>query len=176
MKEIVQVGNEVLRQVAQEVPVAEIQGKRIQGILKDMKEALDKEPDGAALAAPQIGIPLRIFILAERVFGKDAPHGTSGKTQNLVFINPIILKRSAKKQIMDEGCLSVRGKYGNVKRSTHATIQAFDEHGVKFVRGAGGLMAQAFQHECDHLDGHLFFDNALEIWNVDMPEGGTKTQ
>lgn len=169
MKKIVQVGEEVLRQVAQEVPLEEIGSPRIQGILKEMKVALDREPDGAALAAPQIGVPLRIFILAERVFGNDSGHEAASKDPHYVFINPVIVKLSSKRAMVDEGCLSVRGKYGNVKRATNVTIEAYDEHGKKFTRGAGGLLAQAFQHECDHLDGRLFFDAAEEIWDVDVP-------
>ncbi len=170
MKSIVQVGETVLREKAQEVPQDEILSSKIQGILKDMVEVLSKSRDGAALAAPQVGLPLRIFILAERVFGAGTEYAGSSKNPKLIFINPVIKKRSGKKTLMDEGCLSVRGKYGTIKRSTNVTIEAYDENGVKFTRGAGGLMAQAFQHECDHLDGVLFIDSAKETWDVDMDE------
>ncbi len=170
MRKIVQVGNEVLRQVAKEVPVNEIGSEKIQGIITDMKDTLDSERDGAALAAPQIAVSLRIFILATSVFGHDGPHEVSAKNPHLVFINPVIIKRSKKLATVDEGCLSVRGKYGNIMRSKNATIEAYDEHGNKFIRGAGGLLAQAFQHECDHLDGTLFTDNAKEVWEVDMDD------
>ncbi len=174
MCEIVQVGHEALRQKAKEIPVSEIKSEKIQKVLRDMKSALSAEPDGAALAAPQIGLPLRIFILAESVFGPESKHEASGKNIPLVYINPVIIKRSAKKAVMDEGCLSVRGKYGNIERSKNATIEAYDENGNKFVRGAGGLLAQAFQHECDHLDGVLFIDNAKETWEVEVPKKDKK--
>jgi len=167
MQDIVQVGTEVLRRHAEEVPVADIGSARIQAILRDMKEALDVEPDGAALAAPQIGVPLRIFIISERVFGPESKHEDAGKETRFVFINPVIKKKSRKKAVMDEGCLSVRGKYGTVKRYTNATVEAYDEQGNKFIRGAGGLLAQAFQHEIDHLNGTLFIDHATETWDVD---------
>jgi len=167
MDHIVQVGDVVLRAKAKEVPVADIQGKKIQDILKKMKEMLDASPDGAALAAPQIGVSLRIFILAEKVFGPESTHEAASKNPNLIYINPVIKKRSKKKILMDEGCLSVRGQYGNIKRSTNVTIEAYDGYGKKFTRGAGGLMAQAYQHECDHLDGVLFIDDAKETWHVD---------
>lgn len=166
MKNIVQVGDRVLRDVAQEVPVSEIQSQRVQEVIREMKEVLDNEPDGAALAAPQIGVSLRIFILAKKVFGADSSHEAMSKDPHLVFINPVIMKRSKKKATVDEGCLSVRGKYGTVKRSTNVTIEAYDEYGEKFTRGAGGLLAQAFQHECDHMNGTLFFDTAEEVWDV----------
>ncbi len=68
---------------------------------------------------------------------------------------------------MPEGCLSVRWLYGEVERSTNATIEAYDENSVKFTRGAGGLLAQIFQHETDHLDGILFIDKARNI--MDLP-------
>ena len=68
---------------------------------------------------------------------------------------------------MEEGCLSVRWKYGKVMRSEKATITAYDENGKKFSRGATGLIAQIFQHETDHLDGVLFIDKADNI--VDLP-------
>ena len=168
-RNVVQIGEKVLRTVAQEIPLEEIRGDKIQSILKAMKEALDTEPDGAALAAPQIGVPLRIFILSKRVFTahSDSEKGIAKECSNLVYINPVIQKRSRTKRAMDEGCLSVRGKYGTIVRSTNITIEAYDEHGVKFSRGAGGLMAQAFQHETDHLNGTLFIDNAKDVWEVE---------
>jgi peptide deformylase len=170
MKKIVQIGDKVLRSVAQEVPISEITSSKIQNIISDMKKALDAEPDGAALAAPQIGVTLRIFVLAQKVFGPEGAHKASSKDTHLVFINPSIIKKSAKKALVDEGCLSVRGRYGTIERSKNATIVAYDEFGNKFTRGAGGLLAQAFQHECDHLDGTLFIDGAKELWEVEIPE------
>jgi len=166
MTKIVQIGDTVLRKIADEVPVSEISSAKIQKILTDMKDALDAEPDGAALAAPQIGVPLRIFIISSRVFGPESSHKASQKEPRYVYINPVIVKRSGKKMLMDEGCLSVRGKYGTIKRSKNATVEAYDEFGNKFTRGAGGLLAQAYQHECDHLEGRLFIDGANEVWNV----------
>ena len=74
---------------------------------------------------------------------------------------------------MDEGCLSVRGKYGHVVRATNITVEALDESGKLFRRGAGGLLAQAFQHEIDPLDGTLFIDKATELWDVEVPENNT---
>ena len=170
MGRIVQLNeNKVLREKAKEVPLESIQSKEIKDVIATMVETLGEERDGAALAAPQIGVPLRIFILAKKVFGGDSQHEVENEKEgaHLVFINPVIVKRSKKKALMDEGCLSVRGKYGTVKRSTNVTIEAYDERGKKFTRGAGGLLAQAFQHECDHFEGVLFCDNAKELWDVE---------
>ena len=64
---------------------------------------------------------------------------------------------------MDEGCLSVKTHYGKTKRHERATVRAYDEHGNFFERGAGGILAQAFQHEIDHLNGMLFIDHATDL-------------
>jgi peptide deformylase len=73
---------------------------------------------------------------------------------------------------MPEGCLSVRWLYGNVLRSTKASIEAYDEFGNKFTRGGSGLLAQIFQHETDHLNGVLFIDTAEDV--EDMPPDSSK--
>lgn len=164
---IVQTGDPVLRKRAKEVPVREIREKKIQTLLAHMKEVLDKEPHGAALAAPQIGESLRIFILSERVFSGEGDKKTEGKmaqVEHFVFINPKIIKRSRKKNILDEGCLSVRNIYGKIARYAQVTVEAYNEQGKKFTRGASGLMAEAFQHEIDHLEGILFTDKAEKTW------------
>ena len=70
---------------------------------------------------------------------------------------------------MHEGCLSVRPLWGEVNRSLNATVTAYDEHGTKFTRGAGGLLAHIFQHETDHLDGILFIDKARNVAPGEVP-------
>ncbi|HUC88952.1 MAG TPA: peptide deformylase [Candidatus Paceibacterota bacterium] len=175
MIEIVQNGNSVLRKIAKEVPVAGIVKPKIQKILKDMAEALHSQDDGVAIAAPQIGLPLRIFIVSGRIFEEDFIRGKKpdietkliGKNikyhKDLIFINPIFKKISKDKKLMVEGCLSVRPIYGKVRRATRATIEAHDEHGKKFTKEASGLLAHIFQHETDHLNGILFIDKAKDI-------------
>ncbi len=167
MRPVVQQGAPVLRAIAEEVPQELIVSASIQKILSDMRESLAAEPDGAALAAPQIGEPYRIFVIQERVFGANAEGKYASKDPHLVFINPELVKLSKEKKRMDEGCLSVRGKYGTIERSVRATVRALDENGKPFTRGASGLLAQVFQHECDHLNGVLFIDHTLETWEVD---------
>lgn len=164
---VVQVGDPVLRATAADVPLADIPSERVQEIIRHMETVLDAEQDGAALAAPQIGVPLRIFVLSRRVFGPEGPEKLASKDPHFVFINPTITRRSKRLERMDEGCLSVRGRYGTIRRHTRATVHAYDEHGQPFTRGASGLLAQAFQHECDHLDGTLFTDAAEKVWDVD---------
>ncbi len=158
---IISDGNPILRQKAQIVPLADIKTPQIQKVISDMKAALASQSDGVGLAAPQISVPLRIFIVGKKIFGETAE-------KDGVFINPEIIKYSKEKKWMDgEGCLSVRWVYGKVQRSTKVTIRAYDEEGRVFERGAGGLLAHIFQHEVDHLDGILFIDKAKDLEAVD---------
>jgi peptide deformylase len=159
----------ILRQKAAAVLLGEIGSKNIQNILNDMKKALHGEEDGVAIAAPQIGVGLRIFvvngdILHDLRLTKNKP---KDKKEDLVFINPEIIRLSKKRKKMEEGCLSVRWLYGQVLRSEKATVKAYDENGKEFTKGASGLLAQIFQHEIDHLDGILFIDKAENV--EDMP-------
>jgi len=155
--EIVQIGDQVLRNKAVEVPPTLFKTKKLADILQKMKVALDSQKDGVAIAAPQIGLPYRIFLVSEKAY-----HGNT-KDIRLVFINPVIIKKSKTTEVMAEGCLSVRWKYGEVKRSVNTTVEAYDENGVKFTRVGGGLLSQIFQHETDHLDGVLFIDKAKNV-------------
>ena len=76
----------------------------------------------------------------------------------MIFINPKILKTSQKKVFLKEGCLSLTGIYKEIWRKEKALIEAYDENGKKFRRGASGLLAEIIQHEIDHLNGILFID------------------
>lgn len=185
MKKILQRHSKVLRKIAKEIKLKEIKTTKIQKVLKEMSTALKSQHDGVAIAAPQIGYSLRIFIVSEKIFHKDfeknmeeklvnqnnlvtEKENTKNNTpniidKNLIFINPKISKRSRKKDWVQEGCLSVRWLYGKVWRSEKAYITAYDEKGKKFSRGASGLLAQIFQHETEHLNGILFIDHAKDI-------------
>lgn len=178
MKKILQKDEKVLRQTATEVPISDIKTPKIKKILKEMSALLAKESDGVAIAGPQIGYALRIFIISGKIFHKDF-----GKTEeemlnennlvetpkekeevkNVVFINPVISRLSRKKEWVPEGCLSVRPIYGRTYRSLKATVTAYNENGEKFTRGGSGLLAQIFQHETDHLNGILFIDHAKDL-------------
>lgn len=164
MVKIVQEPNKVLRGIAHEVTTEQISSPKIQKILNDMQTALHREPDGVAIAAPQIGEPFRIFIIAGMVFDLKKKNVGATSSPDKVFINPVIKKLSKEtKWISGEGCLSVRWIYGTAKRHKQATITAYDEHGKKFTLSASGLLAQIFQHETDHLNGILFIDHAKDI-------------
>ncbi len=173
MVKIVQKENPVLREKAKEVPISEIAGKKMKNLISRMKTALEKEDDGVAIAAPQVGVPLRIFIVSGKAFAlakdKNIDEETAGnkkKYSDVVFINPKLTKLSKKRLWQVEGCLSLRFLYGKVKRAEKATVVGYDEYGKRFTRGASGLLAQIFQHETDHLDGILFTDKAKEVKNI----------
>lgn len=167
MTEIVQTGDSILRKTADNIPRNKIVSDEIQNLIKDMSKTLSKEEDGVALAAPQVGVPLRLFIVSGKMLQEpeDAKHDF---VEDLVFINPKIVKNSREKITIDEGCLSVRGKYGKVKRSAKVTMRALDKKGKVFERGGSGLLAQIFQHETDHLDGILFTDKTTETWDINL--------
>lgn len=172
---IIQTGNPVLRLKAKELPKSEFGGKWLHALITDMKKLLVKEEYGVALAAPQVGESVRLFIVSGAAVGKRkkaaakrAPATNSLSdmpAEDQVYINPTLLKLSRGKDEKHEGCLSVRGKWGFVKRAEKATITAYDENGKKFTRGASGLLAHIFQHEMDHLDGILYTDKATELFD-----------
>jgi peptide deformylase len=167
MVEIVQDGNPVLRGIAAPVSLADIGSPKLAEIIDRMKEALVSQADGVAIAAPQIGVPLRIFLVAGFIFKKE---GATQMPADKVFINPEILSLSKEKAWLEEGCLSVRYLYGEVARSKKAKVRAYDEHGKRFTIGASGLLAQIFQHETDHLDGKLFVDTARDLHELTEEE------
>ena len=137
--------------------------KKLKGIIADLERALAQEEDGVAIAAPQIGVNLRLFVVSPKVFQE------SSSEVNKVFINPEIIKFSKERHWTPEGCLSVRFLYGEVKRSSKVTLKAKDQDGQIFLRGASGLLAQIFQHEVDHLNGILFIDQARGVKEI-LPE------
>ena len=125
----------------------------IQTLINDMIDTMYAAP-GIGLAAPQIGVPLRIFIV-DLSLGHKAG-------ELLVFVNPVFLERDGV-QLEEEGCLSVPGFNATVARPQRAVVQGLDRHGeMRSVEGTD-LLARAFQHEMDHLDGKLFLDRVRGI-------------
>ena len=178
---IVQNPHKSLRVKSKEIPLNKIKSLEIKAIIKEMKKELagSLNRDGVALAAPQIGRNLRIFIVFKDLIdiskGKEAsdlfnknilPEDILKKNNFAVFINPKIIKKSKKNMIVSEGCLSVLGTQGKIKRAEKVTIEAFGEEGEKFTMSAANILSQAIQHEIDHLDGTLFIDKAEEIKKI----------
>lgn len=167
--------NPLLRDSAAPIPLADIQSTRIKDLISDMKKLLAKEEYGVALAAPQVGESLRLFIVSGRALARDArnaPDEPEKKEEGAlvpdqVYINPELTKLSRGKRGKHEGCLSIRGKWGIVPRAEKATVRAYDETGRAFTRGASGFLAHVFQHEMDHLEGILYTDKAKKLYDED---------
>jgi peptide deformylase len=146
---IVKVGDDVLRKKCR--PVEEITPKIIT-LLDDMAETM-REANGVGLAAPQVGILRRIVVI-------EVEEG------NLIeLINPKIIAYAGE-QDGTEGCLSVPGKWGMVKRPMHVTVRATNRNGEEFELTGSELLARAICHELDHLDGKLYIDVARNIETV----------
>lgn len=165
MAKLISQENKILHEPATEVSAELFGTAKLKKIINQMSEILAKEDDGVALAAPQIGLPLKIFIVSNRIFALDNPNNPNPKLNkaDLIFINPQITSLSKNKELMEEGCLSVRWFYGQVKRSSKATISAYDLDGKKFTYSGSGLLAQIFQHEMDHLNGVLFTSKTKKL-------------
>ena len=144
IRPIVVVGNPVLRQKAKRVSQVD---RAIQKLIDDMIETMKKAP-GVGLAAPQVGVPLRLAVIEV-------------EDKITVIINPEIVKQIGEVEL-DEGCLSVPGFWGRLNRAARVSVKALDRNGKEQrIRDAEGLFAQALQHEIDHLDGTLYVDHLL---------------
>ena len=177
---IVKEPHPVLRKKARDIPVSDIKSKKIQDLIADMKVTLKGTSDGVGLAAPQVGESLRLFIISDeaeeidraetaRRKSKEEPSPDTIKPYPLrdwryhVFINPQVRTGSRKKIDGPEGCLSVPGVFGAIKRQEKITVQALDENRKKFMRGESRFFARVMQHELDHLEGILFIDHATHL-------------
>ncbi len=149
LRNIVTLGDEVLRKKCR--PVSEVT-ERIQTLVDDMIETMH-DANGVGLAAPQVGVMRRLFVV-------DIGDGP------IVLINPEIIEMSGE-QTGEEGCLSLPGKAGTVTRANYVKIKGLDRDGNEQVYEGTELLARAFQHENDHLDGVLYIDKATETWEYE---------
>ncbi|MEI8021256.1 MAG: peptide deformylase [Schlesneria sp.] len=142
-------------------PALRWKSKPIQEINEDLRRVVAEmfqlmyAAKGIGLAANQVGLPYRLFIM-------NLTGDPEEKDEEIVFINPEILKRKGTTE-GEEGCLSFPGMYGQVKRAAKVDIEAFDLNGECFEYSLDELAARAVQHECDHLDGVLFIDRMPEV-------------
>ncbi len=144
--EIVKIGDDILRKKCKGVEKFDDAFRLLTSAMLDTLE----EAEGVGLAAPQIGVDGRFFVVDIR----------DGK--QYVFANPEILETSEELGPYEEGCLSIPGVYHNVMRPVRVKIHAQDEYGKAFILDADGLLARVIQHENDHLDGHLFIDHLTD--------------
>jgi len=149
---VVQTGDPVLREKCAEVKAF---NKELWALLDDMKETVRAE-NGAGLAAPQIGLALRVVVI-------DVEEGF------FELVNPVIVAQKGE-QVGPEGCLSVKGKQGTVKRPDKVKVEYRDRTGRKHKLTADGFFARAVCHELDHLDGILYTDKAVEVYDLPPEE------
>jgi len=144
----------VLREVAKPVPNIT---PNIQKLLSDMAETMYDAP-GVGLAAPQIGISKRVIVI------------DVGDEHGLIeMVNPEILESSGE-QFGPEGCLSIPGLQGDVRRKEKLKVKGLDRNGQEIVMDVSGFLARAFQHEIDHLNGILFIDIADRVYEPSRDE------
>ena len=156
---ILTAGEPVLRQKAKKVTSF---GPSLEALVEDMLDSMHVV-NGLGLAAPQIGVPLRVIVI-EMPAQEDDEGNEIEPSQLYVFCNPEIVKAYGEGEEDDEACLSVPGYFGAVKRAPAITVKGQDIKGHRIRTKAEGLLARAFQHEIDHLNGTLYIDR------VESPE------
>src|SRR3989339_1328537 len=139
----------MLRRKADTVKATELRKPELQQLFLDMVETMD-DNDGIGLAAPQVNKSIQVAIIKT-------------KEGALVLVNPKITRFSLRKELGEEGCLSIPGVYGTVKRSRNIRVHALDKRGKRINFKAAGLFARVIRHEVDHLNGILFIDKTVEI-------------
>jgi peptide deformylase len=152
----------MLHEVSALVKPEEITTREMQKFIKDMIETMYVK-DGVGLAAVQVGRPIQLFTLA-KAFNQLNPN------EDMCLFNPVWKKVNIHKEADEEGCLSVPRMYGKIKRYTKIKVKGLDKKGqpVEFV--AEGFFARIIQHEVDHLNGHLYIENATGLHRVEKKQ------
>lgn len=153
LRKVVYEGDDILRKKAKTVKEF---NEKISELVDDMFETM-KEYDGVGLAAPQVGMLKRIVVIDV---------GNEEEPQRIELINPEIVETSGEIE-GDEGCLSLPGKTGIVKRPEKVKVKAFDRNGKEIIVEGEGLLARALCHELDHLEGILYTDLATEVTEIE---------
>jgi peptide deformylase len=128
-------------------------------LILEMRKVM-KSANGIGLSANQIGLSYRMFV-------GQVPSARGGENKFYCVLNPELEKVGTEKTTAEEGCLSVHGTYGTVGRAEKVVLTGFDKFGKPLKVKAWGLLARMFQHEVDHLDGKLFLDRAVKVYNVE---------
>ena len=150
IRPILRYGQALLHQLASDVAAVD---DNIHRLVDDMIETMYSAP-GVGLAATQVGVPLRVFVIDLSV-GRKTP-------DLIVMINPVFVEREGM-QLEEEGCLSVPGFNATVVRPARAVVRGLDRSGTEYTVEGHDLLARAFQHEMDHLDGTVFVDRLRGI-------------
>ncbi len=154
-REIITLPHPTLRRKARKVTDF---GPKLQALIDDMVETMRAAP-GVGLAAPQVNVSQRVIVVE---FGDEEDENTPPKLYTLV--NPEVSRYSQERIVGTEGCLSVPNLVGDVERPESAVIKGFNRHGQPVKIKAKGWLARIFLHEIDHLNGVVFTDIALQVW------------
>ena len=150
IRPVLRMGDPRLLEISQ--PVRQFNTPELKELLQDMRDTM-AHLNGAGLAAPQIGVPLRVVIFGVKA---NPRYPDAGEVPDTVLINPGLTPLSSDLEEGWEGCLSVPGMRGWVPRYAKLKYSGYDEHGKRFVREVSGFHARVVQHEVDHLDGVLY--------------------
>jgi peptide deformylase len=155
---IAQMGEPVLRRPTEEIPLEELGSGRIQRLIDDMIDTM-RDAEGAGIAAPQVYESLRLCVIEVR---ENRRYPDFPSIPLLVLVNPVVVPTSPEREViaMYEGCLSVTGVRGRVRRPRQVHVEAFDRTGKPLRFDWEGVPAAVVQHETDHLHGTLFVDRA----------------
>jgi peptide deformylase len=162
IREITTLPQAILRRKAHKVSDF---GPELQTLVDDMVEIMRQAP-GVGLAAPQVNESIRLIVVE---YGDEDDEDIPPKLY--ILANPEITRASQDTLLGSEGCLSIPGIHGDVERSTAVTVKGLNRHGRPMTVKAKGWLARIFQHEIDHLDGILFVDRAVKIWQSDEQPG-----
>ena len=163
---IVQIGAPVLRARAAEVAPERIASDELQDLIRSMITAMREAP-GVGLAAPQLGVPLRVLVLEDRpeLMARLSPDELRERERAelplRVFINPVLRPIGEQTRLFFEGCLSVHGYTALVERSHEVEVTGLDERGQPHAMRVHGWPARILQHEVDHLDGTIYVDRMI---------------
>jgi peptide deformylase len=155
---IARIGHPVVRQKARPLTEAEIGSAEIQRLIDDMRETM-YDYEGVGVAAPQVHVSLRLAVLEVAASDERADE----RVPFTVLINPEVTPLSKKMVTGFEGCLSVPDLRGPVPRPERVRLLALDREGRPFSVEASGFHARVIQHECDHLDGHVYLDRMPDL-------------
>jgi peptide deformylase len=157
LRPIISVPDPVLRRKAHKVTDFE---KDLQNLVDDMILTMRAAP-GVGLAAPQVGVSLRLIVVE---YGEDEDESENKPKKLYIVINPEIIQIANETEVGTEACLSVPGLVGDVDRFTQIIVRGKNRRGQPVHYNINGWLARIFQHEIDHLDGILFTDRAIHVW------------
>jgi peptide deformylase len=156
-------------------PFLRKRAKKVRSVTPEVKSLIDdmietmREAPGVGLAAPQVGVGLRVIVAEYREPSED-PEAEPKPPKLHAIVNPEIVRHSSETNLDNEGCLSIPGFMGEVERYDSITVKGLNRHGKPMRIKAKGWMGRIIQHEIDHLEGVLFIDRATEVWKLEEEE------